>query len=48
MMIVSCPAVPTKPLESEMFAIQAKLLRFIQDKEHERLGETLSRKANGR
>jgi len=28
--------------------IQAKLLRFIQDKEYERLGETLSRKANVR
>jgi NtrC-family two-component system response regulator AlgB len=28
--------------------IQAKLLRFIQDKEYERLGETVSRKANVR
>lgn len=28
--------------------IQAKLLRFIQDKEYERLGESLSRKANVR
>ena len=28
--------------------IQAKLLRFIQDKEYERLGETMSRKANVR
>ena len=28
--------------------IQAKLLRFIQDKEYERLGETTSRKANVR
>ena len=84
MMIVSCPAVPTELLESELFGhakgaftgavkespgriaaceggtlfldeigdmaltIQAKLLRFIQDKEYERLGETLSRKANVR
>lgn len=84
MMIVSCPAVPTELLESELFghakgaftgavkespgriaaceggtlfldeigdmalSIQAKLLRFIQDKEYERLGETLSRKANVR
>ncbi len=84
MMIVSCPAVPTDLLESELFGhakgaftgavkespgriaaceggtlfldeigdmplpIQAKLLRFIQDKEYERLGETLSRKANVR
>ncbi|MCK9262484.1 MAG: sigma-54 dependent transcriptional regulator [Deltaproteobacteria bacterium] len=29
-------------------ATQAKLLRFIQDKEYERLGETLSRQANVR
>lgn len=84
MMIVSCPAVPSELLESELFghakgaftgavkespgriavceggtlfldeigdmalSIQAKLLRFIQDKEYERLGETLSRKANVR
>ena len=84
MMIVSCPAVPSELLESELFGhakgaftgavkenpgriaaceggtlfldeigdmalpIQAKLLRFIQDKEYERLGETLSRKANVR
>lgn len=84
MMIVSCPAVPTELLESELFGhakgaftgavkespgriaaceggtlfldeigdmamtIQAKLLRFIQDKEYERLGETQSRKANVR
>lgn len=84
MMIVSCPAVPTELLESELFGhakgaftgavkenpgriaaceggtlfldeigdmalpIQSKLLRFIQDKEYERLGETLSRKANVR
>jgi NtrC-family two-component system response regulator AlgB len=84
MMIVSCPAVPTELLESELFghakgaftgavkespgriaaceggtlfldeigdmalSIQAKLLRFIQDKEYERLGETLCRKANVR
>lgn len=84
MMIVSCSAVPTELLESELFghakgaftgavkenpgriaaceggtlfldeigdmalSIQAKLLRFIQDKEYERLGETLSRKANVR
>ncbi|KJR99264.1 MAG: chemotaxis protein CheY [Desulfobulbaceae bacterium BRH_c16a] len=84
MMIVSCPAVPTELLESELFGhakgaftgavkenpgriaaceggtlfldeigdmaltIQAKLLRFIQDKEYERLGETFSRKANVR
>jgi two-component system, NtrC family, response regulator AlgB len=84
MMIVSCPAVPTELLESELFghakgaftgavkenpgriaaceggtlfldeigdmalSIQAKLLRFIQDKEYERLGETMSRKANVR
>jgi NtrC-family two-component system response regulator AlgB len=83
-MIVSCPAVPTELLESELFGhakgaftgavkenpgriaaceggtlfldeigdmalpIQAKLLRFIQDKEYERLGETASRKANVR
>ena len=30
------------------FSIQAKLLRFIQDKEYERLGEATSRKANVR
>ncbi|RPH39394.1 MAG: sigma-54-dependent Fis family transcriptional regulator [Desulfobulbaceae bacterium] len=84
MMIVSCPAVPSELLESELFghakgaftgavrenpgriaaceggtlfldeigdmalSIQAKLLRFIQDKEYERLGETMSRKANVR
>lgn len=84
MMIVSCPAVPSELLESELFGhakgaftgavrenpgriaaceggtlfldeigdmalpIQAKLLRFIQDKEYERLGETVSRKANVR
>ena len=84
MMIVSCPAVPSELLESELFGhakgaftgavkenpgriaaceggtlfldeigdmaltIQAKLLRFIQDKEYERLGETQSRKANVR
>ena len=84
MMIVSCPAVPTELLESELFghakgaftgavkespgriaaceggtlfldeigdmalSIQAKLLRFIQDKEYERLGESSSRKANVR
>jgi NtrC-family two-component system response regulator AlgB len=84
MMIVSCPAVPSELLESELFGhakgaftgavrvnpgriaaceggtlfldeigdmalpIQAKLLRFIQDKEYERLGETMSRKANVR
>lgn len=84
MMVISCPAVPTELLESELFGhakgaftgavkespgriaaceggtlfldeigdmaptIQAKLLRFIQDKEYERLGETLSRKANVR
>lgn len=84
MMTVSCPAVPTELLESELFghargaftgavkespgriaaceggtlfldeigdmdlSIQAKLLRFIQDKEYERLGETESRKANVR
>ena len=83
-MIVSCPAVPSELLESELFghakgaftgavkespgriaaceggtlfldeigdmamSIQAKLLRFIQDKEYERLGESLSRKANVR
>jgi len=83
-MIVSCPAVPSELLESELFGhakgaftgavrenpgriaaceggtlfldeigdmalpIQAKLLRFIQDKEYERLGETMSRKANVR
>ncbi len=84
MMIVSCPAVPSELLESELFGhargaftgavkenpgriaaceggtlfldeigdmalpIQAKLLRFTQDKEYERLGETQSRKANVR
>jgi NtrC-family two-component system response regulator AlgB len=84
MMTVSCPAVPSELLESELFGhakgaftgavkentgriaaceggtlfldeigdmalpIQAKLLRFIQDKEYERLGESLSRKANVR
>jgi two-component system, NtrC family, response regulator AlgB len=84
MMIVSCPAVPSELLESELFGhargaftgavkenpgriaaceggtlfldeigdmalpVQAKLLRFIQDKEYERLGETQSRKANVR
>lgn len=84
MMIVSCPAVPTELLESELFghakgaftgavkespgriaaceggtlfldeigdmawSIQAKLLRFIQDKEYERLGEAFCRKANVR
>ena len=30
------------------FSLQAKLLRFIQDKEYERLGESASRKANVR
>jgi len=30
------------------FAVQAKLLRFIQDKEYERLGESVSRKADVR
>jgi NtrC-family two-component system response regulator AlgB len=84
MMIVSCPAVPTDLLESELFGhakgaftgavkenpgriaaceggtlfldeigdmdlpVQAKLLRFIQEKEYERLGESLCRKANVR
>lgn len=84
MMIVSCPAVPSELLESELFghakgaftgavkespgriaaceggtlfldeigdmalSVQSKLLRFIQDKEYERLGESLSRKANVR
>ncbi len=82
--VVSCPAVPSELLESELFghikgaftgavkdnpgriasceggtlfldeigdmapSVQAKLLRFIQDKEYERLGESASRKADVR
>jgi len=84
MALVSCPAVPSELLESELFghakgsftgavrdnpgriatceggtlfldeigdmelAVQAKILRFIQDKEYERLGESVSRKADVR
>ena len=84
MAVVSCPAIPSELLESELFghakgaftgavrdnpgriaaceggtlfldeigdmppAVQAKLLRFIQDKEYERLGESVSRKADVR
>ena len=84
MALVSCPAVLSELLESELFghakgsftgavrdnpgriatceggtlfldeigdmelAVQAKILRFIQDKEYERLGESVSRKADVR
>jgi NtrC-family two-component system response regulator AlgB len=84
MAVVSCTAVPSDLLESELFghakgaftgavrdnpgrvayceggtlfldeigdmetSVQAKLLRFIQDKEYERLGEAATRKANVR
>jgi NtrC-family two-component system response regulator AlgB len=84
MAVVSCTAVPSDLLESELFghakgaftgavrdnpgrvayceggtlfldeigdmepSVQAKLLRFIQDKEYERLGEATTRKANVR
>jgi NtrC-family two-component system response regulator AlgB len=82
--IVTCPAVPSDLLESELFGhvrgaftgaikdnpgriaacdggtlfldeigdmalpVQSKLLRFIQDKEYERLGDSILRKANVR
>jgi NtrC-family two-component system response regulator AlgB len=82
--VVSCPAVPSELLESELFghvkgaftgavrdtpgriaaceggtlfldeigemslSVQAKLLRFIQDKDYERLGDSVSRKADVR
>lgn len=82
MAVVSCPAVPSELLESELFghvkgaftgavrtnpgriaaceggtlfldeigemplSVQAKLLRFIQDKEYERLGDSAPRKAD--
>jgi NtrC-family two-component system response regulator AlgB len=84
MAVVSCPAVPSELLESELFGhakgaftgavrdnpgriaaceggtlfldeigdmalpVQAKLLRFIQDKDYERLGDSVSRKADVR
>jgi len=84
MAVVSCPAIPSDLLESELFGhvkgaftgavrdnpgrisaceggtlfldeigemafpVQAKLLRFIQDKEYERLGDSISRKADVR
>ena len=84
MAVVSCPAVPSELLESELFghvkgsftgavkdnlgriaaceggtlfldeigdmapSLQPKLLRFIQDKEYERLGDAITRKANVR
>jgi NtrC-family two-component system response regulator AlgB len=84
MAVVSCPAVPSELLESELFGhtkgaftgsvrdnpgriayceggtllldeigemaltVQAKLLRFIQDKEYERLGDSTPRKADVR
>jgi len=84
MAVVSCPAVPSELLESELFghvkgaftgavrdnpgriaaceggtlfldeigdmtlSVQAKLLRFIQDKDYERLGDSVSRKADVR
>lgn len=84
MAVVSCTAVPSDLLESELFGytkgaftgavkdnpgriayceggtlfldeigdmetpVQAKLLRFVQDKEYERLGESVTRKANVR
>ncbi|HTB23523.1 MAG TPA: sigma-54 dependent transcriptional regulator [bacterium] len=82
--VVSCPAIPTELLESELFghiqgsftgahrdqvgrvaqaqkgtlfldeigdlplALQAKMLRFIQDHEYERVGEAVTRKADVR
>lgn len=84
MAVVSCPAVPSELLESELFghvkgaftgavrdnpgriaaceggslfldeigdmapSVQAKLLRFIQDKEYERLGDSTLRRADVR
>ena len=84
MAVVSCPAIPSDLLESELFghvkgaftgavrdnpgriaaceggtlfldeigdmafAVQAKLLRFIQDKEYERVGDSVLRKADVR
>ncbi len=84
MAVVSCPAIPSDLLESELFghvkgaftgavrdnpgriaaceggtlfldeigdmafAVQAKLLRFIQDKEYERIGDSTLRKADVR
>lgn len=84
MAVVSCPAIPTELLESELFghirgaftgavkdnpgriatceggtllldeiadlapSVQAKLLRFIQDKEYERLGDSTPRQADVR
>jgi two-component system, NtrC family, response regulator AlgB len=84
MAVVSCPAIPSDLLESELFghvkgaftgavrdnpgriaaceggtlfldeigdmafAVQAKLLRFIQDKEFERVGDSIVRKADVR
>lgn len=84
MAVVSCPAIPSDLLESELFghvkgaftgavrdnpgrisaceggtlfldeigdmafSVQAKLLRFIQDKEYERVGDSISRKADVR